>query len=375
MIDVALRMLLHDRAKLIITVVGVAFSVGLVLVQVGLFRGILANATVSIEQADADIWVTSRQTPNIDFPHYFPESYVDRVRSVDGVERADNLLVVYVGMQLPNGAEETVLVYAADNPTTWRLPWTIMEGDVEDLHRGRTMLLDDSATRRFGPFRVGDSRELFGQRIEIVGRTEKALSFTTVPLAFTSVRVAQGFEPARFNGRTAYILVKLAPGASRAAVVAELKSRLPFNDVHTREEWATRTREYWVVNTGLGFNMILTVLLGILIGIAVVGQTLYAAALDHAREFGMLKALGAENAHVQGLIATQALVAAVVGYVVAIPPVLALRSLTHRVGLELVLTPSLAVIVFVCATALCLGASLVTFRRIARIDPALVFRT
>ena len=158
MIDVAFRILLHDRAKVAVSVLGVAFSVALVLVQVGLFRGLLANATVTIERADADVWITSRNTPNVDFPHYFPETYVQRVRSVPGVARADDLLVAYVGMQLPTGAEETVLVYGLDSPSTWRLPWDIVEGQPEDLRRGRTMLLDDSATRRCGAFRVGEQR-------------------------------------------------------------------------------------------------------------------------------------------------------------------------------------------------------------------------
>jgi putative ABC transport system permease protein len=375
MIDVALRILLHDRAKVAASVLGVAFSVALVLVQVGLFRGLLANATVTIERADADIWITSRNTPNVDFPHYFPDSYVQRVRSVPGVAQADNLLVAYVGMQLPTGAEETVLVYGLDSPTTWRLPWETVEGQPEDLRRGRTMLLDDSATRRCGAFRIGERREMFGQRLEIVGRTRGALSFTTMPIAFTSFTVAQGLEPGQFGGRTAYILVKLAPGAVAGEVVEELRRRLPYNDVHLRADWARRTRDYWIVNTGLGFNMALTVLLGIIVGVTVVSQTLYAATLDHTREFGMLKAIGAENGHVQRLIALQACFAALAGFALGIVPVFVLRALARGVGLDLVLTVELALTVLVAAIVLCLAASLLTFRRITRIDPALVFRT
>jgi putative ABC transport system permease protein len=375
MLDVAVRMLVHDRSKLAITVLGVAFSVALVLVQVGLFRGLLANATVTIEQADAEIWITSRNTPNIDFPHYFPDNYVQRVRSVPGVARADNLLVAYVAMQLPTGAEETVLVYGLESPTTWRLPWDVVEGKPEDLRSARRMFLDDSATRRCGPFAVGEAREMFGQRLEIAGRTRGALSFTTMPIAFTSLSVAQDLETGLFGGRTAYILVKLAPGADADEVAAELRRRLPYNDVHTREAWAQRTRDYWIVNTGLGFNMALTVLLGVIVGVTVVSQTLYAATLDHSREFGMLKAIGAENGHIQALIAAQAAVAAVTGFAFAIGPVFGLRELARGAGLELVLTSDLTLGVFAAAVVLCLSASLLSFRRIARIDPSLVFRT
>jgi putative ABC transport system permease protein len=374
-LDIALRMLFYDRGKLVITLCGVAFAVTLVFVQVGLFRGLLGNATVTIERASADLWVTSRNTPNIDFPNFFPESSVHRVRSVPGVLRADNLFLTYVSMQLPTGAQETVIVYGIDDPAAWNLPWSVIEGSAESIRTGRTMLLDDSATRRFGPFQVGDYRELFGRRLQIMGRTSEALSFTTIPIAFTSVRVGQELQEGLFGGRASYILVKLAPGADRAAVAAEMRQRLPYNDVLASDEWAQRTRDYWVVSTGLGMNMALTVFLGILVGVTVVAQTLYAATLDHTREFGTLKAIGATSGHVCGLVAIQAALAGVAGYLLALPVVWALRIGARRVGLEVVISPSLAAMVFVGSLALCLGASLLTFRRIVSIDPALVFRS
>ena len=375
MLGTALRMLLHDRAKCAITLVGVAFAVMLVLVQVGLFRGLLGNATVTIEHADADLWITSRNTPNIDFPHYFSDAYVNRVRSVPGVARADNLLISYTPMQLPNGSEETVLLYGLDDAAAWRLPWSMAEGAADDLRRGAVMLLDESATRRFGPFAVGDHRELLGQRLEIIGKTRGALSFTTMPLAFTSMRVAQSLDPGVYEGRTGYVLVKLAPGAAAAEVAREIRARLPYNDVHLRADWAKKSREYWVVNTGLGLNMGLTVFLGVLIGTTVVAQTLYAATLDHTKEFGTLKAIGATNGHLCGIVTCQGLFAAVVGYVLALPLVFLLRFLAWYLALDIVVTASFSLTVFLGTAILCVGASLLTFRRLASIDPALVFRT
>ena len=78
MVSLARKNLLHDRTRFFITVSGVAFAVTLVLVQVGLFMGLLDKATVTIRNADADVWVTSRETPNVDFAHAFPETTVLR---------------------------------------------------------------------------------------------------------------------------------------------------------------------------------------------------------------------------------------------------------------------------------------------------------
>ncbi|MBV8317937.1 MAG: hypothetical protein JOZ53_23585, partial [Planctomycetaceae bacterium] len=54
MVDLAWKILLHDRTRFLITVSGVAFAVTLVFVQVGLFQGLLSNASVTIERSDAD---------------------------------------------------------------------------------------------------------------------------------------------------------------------------------------------------------------------------------------------------------------------------------------------------------------------------------
>src|SRR5688500_20366602 len=91
-VDLATKSFLHDKLRFFITVSGVAFAVTLVFVQVGLFLGLMSNASLTIDQIDADLWVTSHNTPNVDFAHTFPETYIKRVRSVPGVERADNLI-------------------------------------------------------------------------------------------------------------------------------------------------------------------------------------------------------------------------------------------------------------------------------------------
>src|SRR6185436_18626737 len=153
-VDLATKSLLHDKLRFLITVSGVAFAVTLVFVQVGLFIGLMDNATLTIEQIDADLWVTSHNTPNIDFSHTFPETQVKRVRSIPGVARADNLIVWFMNVSLPNGAVEGTEAYALEDFTSWNFPQGVVEGDLTDLRRGPYMVLDDSAKKRWGAFAV-----------------------------------------------------------------------------------------------------------------------------------------------------------------------------------------------------------------------------
>ena len=373
MIDLALKMLLDEKARFAATVLGVGFAAALVLIQVGIFFGLLENASITIERLDADLWVTSR-TPNVDFGNPFPEGYVRRVRSIPGVARADNLIVWYAIVSLPTGAKESVVYYGLEDFPAWHFPWDVASGDPADLRRGRYAMLDASADRRFGTTRVGDYREFQGRRLKIIGRTRGALSFTTSPIAFLDYRLAQSLSPGELTGRTTFIIVRLEPGADAAAVRREIRDRLPYNDVYSREEWASRSRGYWIESTGLGLTLALTVALGALVGVVIVGQTLYASTTEHLTDFGTVKALGGGNLTVYGIIAEQATYAAVLGYGLALALAMGLEPVLARLDMKMVVSPTLAALVYVGTQALCLGAASLSFRKVASLDPAMVFR-
>src|SRR6185436_13879173 len=374
-VDLATKSLLHDKLRFLITVSGVAFAVTLVFVQVGLFIGLMDNATLTIEQIDADLWVTSHNTPNVDFAHAFPETYVKRVRSIPGVARADNLIVWFMNANLPNCAVEWTEVYALEDFSAWSFPQGVVEGDLSDLRRGPYMVLDDSAKKRWGAFAVNDHREVLGRRLKIIGRTVDAKSFTTTPLTFMDYRLAQSLNESDLRGNTTYILVKLAPNADIEAVRAEVRRRLPYNDVFTRDEWARRSRSYWIDSTGLGLNMYITVFLGCLVGIVVVAQTLYTSTMEHIREFGTVKAIGGGNGDIYRILGKQATIAAIAGFGLGALQAFALRPMMSKIDLKLIIPTPLYLFVFAGAIALCLAAAMISFRKVASIDPALVFRT
>ncbi len=374
MVDLAVKILLDDKARFLATVTGVGFAVALVYTQVGLFVGLLASASVTIDNMDADLWVMPHNTPNVDFANPFPETHLQRVRSVPGVARADNLIVWFATVALPGGAKESAIIYGLRDFARWNLPWKVLEGDPADLRRGRYVFLDDSATRRFGSFAVGERREFLGQRLKIIGRTAEARSFTTSPIAFLDYRLAQSLTPEELRGRTTYIIVKLARGADVETARAEIRRRLPYHDVHTRAEWSQRSRAYWVESTGLGLTMFLTVSLGCLVGVIVVAQTLYTSTMEHLTEFGTVKAIGGRDRDIYGIIAEQASIAACVGHLLGSAAALALIPILAQIDMPLVVDPAHAALIFVGTLVLCLAASAWSFRRIVALDPATVFR-
>jgi putative ABC transport system permease protein len=68
-------------------------------------------------------------------------------------------------------------------------------------------------------------------------------------------------------------------------------------------------------------------------------------------------------------------IAALVGFVIGGLISLAMRPLMAKLYLNVLITPGFAATVFFGTLLMCLGAAMLSFRRVASIDPALVFRT
>lgn len=211
--------------------------------------------------------------------------------------------------------------------------------------------------------------------MKIIGLTREARSFTTTPIAFMDYRIAQTIGGDFFSGRTAYVIVKLTPDANKHAVLTEIRRRLPFNDVLTKEDWATQSRDYWVNSTGIGLNMYLTAFLGCLVGVVVVAQTLYTMTMEHVKEFGTVKAIGGTNTDIYRILAKQATISAVTGFLLGLGLAHALQPMVAKLDLKLIMSWELVVSVFVGTLLMCLAAAMISFRKVASIDPALVFRT
>lgn len=374
-VDLGLKMLFHDRLRFALTTFGVAFSVMLVLVQVGIFEGLIGYASDTILPIrEADLWVTSKNTQNIDFANDFPESLVDRVRSIDGVAQADNLLVNFLPIHLPNGSSDGVMVYGLSHYWRWGVPWNVVSGHPLDLRRGPYLFLDDFATHRYGPFHIGEFREIVNQRFKIIGVVHGVRSFTTVPVAFLDFSRAQRLSDITL-GKTAYMLVRVTPGRDIQSVRKAILRRLPYNDVYTRAQWARKSQGYWIFKTGLGFNMGMIVFLGCLVGVVILGQTLYTTTMEHIREFGMVKAIGGTNGDIYRILLRQALVIAVSGFLTGTLLAFSLKYLVLRAEIDMDLSLKLLGIVLFFTLLLCLLSSMISFRKVSAIDPALLFRS
>ncbi len=374
MFYVALRILLYDKTRSIITLLGVVFAVSLIFAQMGIYLGLMEMSSVIIDNTPGDIWVTSKNSKNFDFSQPFPEYISDQALSVPGVQWAEKLIIGWSLMRQKEGGMEQVEIIGYSPTSGVGGPWKMKVGDSRDVKNGNFAIVDESAMRRLGNIRVGDYRDIFFRRLQIIGISEGVRSFTTAPIVFTSYRLAQGLLSWIGHDNTAFVIAKVAPGNSVESVVHRLRQHLKGVDVYSKDAFSRKTRLYWTIETGVGFAFFLTILISFLIGMLIIGQTIYNSTLEHIKEFGTLKAMGADNTDIYRIIFSQALINSLFGYLISLIITLISVPIYAAADLVMVVRWWTNLIVLGLALVMCLSSSFVSIRKIKRIDPAILFR-
>jgi len=369
----AQRNLFHDKVRLIVTLTGIVFAVVLIVVELGLFVGFTKTTSGLIDHSSADLWVTSKNVPYIEQGVAFSERKLNQVRAVAGVKDAQKYIAHWAQWKRPDGSEESVQVVGMNVDSILGRPWNLVQGRVDDLRIPNAIILDELYQQKLGVAHPGEMVEINGHRARVVGFTRGIRSFTTSPYVFTTFKNAQDYTNVR-EDQTYFILVKLAPGANLEQVRRDILAQVTDVAVRTSSEFSRMTQVYWMFTTGAGVAVLLAAVLGLVVGFVVVAQTIYATTVDHLREFGTLKAMGAPNRYVYKVIMKQATISAVIGYVLGMTVSAFVVHASQSGGAAILLPMPMAIGMFFLTLAMCVGAAFVSINKVTRLDPAIVFK-
>ncbi|WP_291299088.1 ABC transporter permease [Elioraea sp.] len=386
---IAWRMLTGDRAKYLGLVFGVAFAVMLMTQQASIFVGLmLRTAAQVIDVTDADLWVMDPRIIYVDETEPLPESALWRVRSVPGVEWAAPFFKALSVARAPDGRLQQVFVLGVDDATLAGAPSRMIEGSVEDLRRPGAVVIDrvgalfiwpgEKGSETGSPRRsdVGRTLEMADRRATIVGTAETSAPFTTFPVVYTRYSEALRFAPPP-RKPLSYILVRAQAGEDHAALAARIAAETGLKALPWRQ-FAWETIRYYLQRTGIPINFGITVILGFVVGAAVVGQTFSIFVLENLRQFGALKAMGVANGTILRMVLLQGAAIGILGFGIGIGMAAAFFEITSRTNVDLrgfFLVWQVAAGTAVAVALIIVGSALLAIRRALVLDPAVVFRT
>jgi putative ABC transport system permease protein len=376
---IAWQMLTGDRAKYLGLIFAIAFSTFLMSHQTSIFCGLM-NRTRSqiVDVQDATIWVMDPKTQYLDEVKALPDQDLYRVRGVDAVEWAVPMFKGTTRAKVhTDGKFRALILMGHDDASLVGAPRNMILGNFDALLQPDSIILDLAGYQFFFPnesLRTGRYVEMNDRILRVVGICNSSAPFVNLPVAYARYSLAVELVGQERNVMS-FVVARPRAGISDQEATRRISEATGLRAL-TASEFGWETIWYYIRNTGIPINFGITVAIALIVGTVVAGQTFYLFVLENLKQFGALKAIGVTNWRITGMILLQAFVVGVIGYCLGIAMTAAFFEVTKD-NLDLrgfYLLPQVMGGVAVAVMLIVALASVLSVRRVAVLEPAVVFR-
>jgi putative ABC transport system permease protein len=377
---IAIKMLTGNRGKYLGIILGIAFASLLIAQQASIFCGLMLQTSGQIRDIQgASIWVMD---PNVQFSDDvkpLSDSDLYRVRGVSGVAWAVRLYKGLTRSRLEDGNFQQTILLGLDDATLVGAPAKeqMILGDVFDLRKPEAVIMDLEGYELLWPGeepRVGKRFEMNDHEAEIVGICKASRTFQTFPVVYTRYTQALDFVPPE-RKVLSFILAEPEKGRNVDNVCRQIEKQTGLRAVTGQQfEWITML--YFMRKTGIPFNFGITVALGFIVGTAIAAQTFYLFTIENIKQYGALKAMGAGNWALMGMILLQSLMVSLIGFGLGIGAATWFGTIANAPGSRLAfyMPPEVFVGTGLAVIAISMLSSLLSMHRVMVVEPAVVFQ-
>lgn len=390
MINLAARDILHGWGRFLFTGLGLGLLIGTTLTMAGVFRGMVDDGKVLIDNSGADLWVVQQGTLG---PYAEPSSLRDDIwRGIAGMPGvADTGNAAYLTIQLTHaGSESRAMIVGvdADRPGRPGAPPYLIAG--RPILQGHYEAIADERTG----LQLGERVRMRRHDYTIVGLTRRMVSSSGDPMIFVPLKDAQEIqflkdndalnnERARTAANPAFnrpgvpglleavqgaatqarnvnaVLVRVEPGADAESVAAEIR-RWKKLTVYTKAQMEDILIAKLIATSAKQIGMFLAILA--VVTTAIIAFIIYTMTMAKVREIAVLKLIGARNRTIASMIMQQAVALGLIGFLVgrvaaglwgpAFPKYVLLLPGDSMAGLVVVMAISAAASLFAIRAAL-----------------------
>lgn len=415
MVSLARKNLLEDIPRFLVAQAGIMFAVTLVTLQTGIFNGFTRSVGQLIQNTDADIWLASDSLVQLEVTLPIPVSHLLQAQKIEGVARAEALIFSNALWRHPEGEITFVRVVGFEpNGQLFSLK-NLIQGNISDLKQPYSVIVDTTNQDSLKVKKIGDQTKVGSLPAKIAGFTQGNRSIVSNSFMFTSLENANAYLT---SGQTSnlscklpsgsqdlictntyasatpanpkealttpksltasdlitYVLIQAKPGQDLQLLKQKLEAAIPDTKAYTRAELEQKNQDFWSKRTGIGFILGLGAAVGIIVGVIIVGQILYSSVSDHLKEFGTLKAIGASDWIIYGVIVEQALWMSVLGYSPSMILCYGVAIWAATKGILILITPVSAIAIFGLTVTMCVASAVFAIQKVTRLDPAMVFK-
>ncbi len=345
--NLAAKDIRHNLGRFALTTIGIGLLLMIVMGMGGIYRGLIREATLLIDNIGADLWVVQGSTrgPFAEISRV-PASLEDRARAVPGVagarrfvshtiqreHRGRPLRIVVQGLSWPEDRGEWIPLVAgrplrqahyemiADRSLRLELGGKLKLGkDVYEVV-GLTSGMVGSGGDGLGFFTVSDAQaiqfDMPGEAVRLERQSRRARAEAqdigqVQPLLLERAVGPGSGIPALAPPQVSAVMLTLQPGVD-AAKVAGTIATWPDVTVYSKQQQVDLLLSGMVdkAKRQLGLFRVLLIIISTII----MALIIYTLTMDKIHDIAMLKLMGARNGVIIGLILQQALLIGALGY-------------------------------------------------------------
>lgn len=375
MLKIAWKFIRFDKAKSIGVVVGILISTFLIGQQLGVFFFLSGLMGALATDVKADIWVVDSKTDDVNQLGRLDVRNLRAVQGIPGVQDAFPTIIAGASCNYENGTSGaiTLIGVGASHINAVLNSGIIKAGQPADL------LVDGAVSAEYfekknlgGDINIGTNFEINGKRAFFALQTKGFRGFGS-SFCVTTIERARFYSNQSVNTINA-VLVNVAPGKNVDSVVAHIN-----NNIYGVRAWPSKklglsSIKKILSSSGIALSTGTLILFALIAGFFIIGLTMYSSALDRLKDYGTLKAIGADNNYITRLILMQALLFSIVGFLIGVLLLEGFKRGVANSGLIFSFSPLMLGAMFTTIGLISLGGASFALSRIRSVEPAAVFR-
>ncbi|MGD0899243.1 MAG: ABC transporter permease DevC [Thermoguttaceae bacterium] len=389
--------LVYNKVRTAIAAAGVTFAVVLVFMQLGFLGSIETTVTRFFDALDFDLLIRSPKYLHLSITRTFPRIRLYQAEEVPGVATVTPLEISLTRWRSPvpdpvtGEYKKRGILAIGVRPEQPAFTTPEIREKASLLTDEEFVLIDRKARKEFGPQNgrqfsdadIGVMPEVNGREVRIVGHFALGTGLTADGCILVNTTGFRRLVPPLPGDEVSFGLVRLQNGVDVAAAADRLRRHLDrvlpdgsLGDVEvlTRPQTIRYELNRWISQTSLGIIFQLGVVVSLMVGTVIVYQVLSSDVAAHMRQYATLKAMGYTNQFLSGVVLSQALGLALLGFLPGLVLSLGLYWLTsHLANLPIEMNGPRVVSVLGMTVVMCALSGLGALRKVWLADPAALF--
>ena len=324
MINLAYKDIVHSLSKFIVTAISVGILLGIVIIMIGVYRGMIYDAKELVNDINADLWVVQQDTLGpFAQTSKIHEDVQDRISYQDGVKYAQGITFQTFQMQNSYGAFKVMLVgYDPFGKINVINKAKLIKGRV--LKKQHYEIVVSQKTH----YKLGQKIKLGRDYFTVVGITKNTVSNGGDYLMFVSLKDAQILQFTYTNERIRSDEARGIYGGNPHlvnAVIAKVKSgydpkkvaknieNATHKKVFTKDEQLKLLLQRVIKKASKQIGMFTFIL--VIVSVVIIALIIYTMTLEKIKEISILKLIGISNFVIIKMIVQETLVLGILAFI------------------------------------------------------------